>query len=106
MRRPRFQRLALFVEPVIALIDACDPTARSADMVQNRLGDLDPHAQALQASCHRAPDIVCDPPGFLVLGRPVEPDEYNQKPMSSPEVDAGTRSAACPAIKVSRSIEP
>ena len=45
---PSIERLALFVLPVVALVDAGDSGARSAHMVENGFGDLEPNAKPLE----------------------------------------------------------
>jgi hypothetical protein len=57
---PGIERGALLCRPIMALIDANDPGATAADMVQHRFGDFEPHAETLQAGGKRSARAVQD----------------------------------------------
>jgi hypothetical protein len=45
---PKIERLALFGLPIVSLIDASYPSARSAYMIQHGFGDFEPDTQPLK----------------------------------------------------------
>ena len=58
MSRPKLRCVAFFNAPIVALVDAGDPGARSADVIQDCLRDLQSDAEPLQAGGSCAAQIV------------------------------------------------
>src|SRR5579884_2321593 len=61
VRRPGLQSGTLLGGPVVSLVDARHSAPRTADMIENGLGDLEANTQALKTSRDRPPDIVGAP---------------------------------------------
>ena len=61
---PSFKGRSLLISEAVTLVDSDDPCARPAQMVQNRLRDLEPNAQPLQACGDRASNVMKPPFGY------------------------------------------
>src|SRR6516165_4675668 len=61
VRRPCVECGALFLCPIVPLINPDYASSASAQMVQHRLGDFETHAEALQP-CREGPAQVMQPP--------------------------------------------
>ena len=73
---PEIKRRSFFVSPIVSLINTRNADAGSADVIENRFGDLEADTEPLKPCCKRSAKVVQPPTrhgiGTIVRNQPVE----------------------------------